>query len=94
MVIDASWTDDLHRESARRLAAAASARLTEIECRADLALCRDRLAARSGPHPSDADSLVLQRLSAVAAPWPQAFPIVTDGPVESAVGRVRRALGR
>jgi aminoglycoside phosphotransferase family enzyme/predicted kinase len=94
VVIDASWTDNIHRESARRVAAAASARLTEIECRADLELCRDRLAARSGPHPSDADSLVLQRLSAVAAPWPQALPIVTDGPVESAVGRVRRALNR
>jgi predicted kinase len=94
VVIDASWTGDIHRENARRLAAAASARLTEIECRADLELCRARLAARTGPHPSDADSLVLQRLSAVAAPWPQALPIVTDGPVESAVDRVRRALDR
>jgi aminoglycoside phosphotransferase family enzyme/predicted kinase len=92
VVIDASWTAEEHREVARRLAASTSVALIEVECRADLDLCRSRLTRRTGPHPSDADPRMLEDLSAAAAPWPQAVPIPTDGPKGVAPGLLRQVL--
>lgn len=92
VVLDASWTAEPHREAARRLAAETSAALTEVECRADLVTCRQRLERRPLAHPSDADPAVLAHLAAVAAPWPQALGVPTEGPLEGAADQVRRAL--
>jgi aminoglycoside phosphotransferase family enzyme/predicted kinase len=92
VVVDASWTSEEDRAAARRLAATTRAALTEVECRADPDTCRRRLAERTGPHPSDAYPLVLEHLSAMAAPWPQALAVSTEGPKGQAAERVRAAL--
>ena len=91
VVIDASWSDERHRRSARALASAHSAALTEVRCEAPQAECARRLGARSRST-SDADESVLAAMTAHAAPWAAAHAVSTVTDPDTAAGAVRRLL--
>jgi len=91
VVIDASWSDERHRRSARALASAHSAALTEVRCEAPPAECARRLGARCRST-SDADESVLVAMTAHADPWPAAHAVATVTDPDTAAVAVCRLL--
>jgi aminoglycoside phosphotransferase family enzyme/predicted kinase len=80
VILDASWSADRWRESARALARATCSDLVELRCDAPGDLVRERLAgrARAGTDASDATSEVAERMATIADPWPTATVIDTS----------------
>jgi aminoglycoside phosphotransferase family enzyme/predicted kinase len=93
VVMDASFTAESHRQMARELAQRRRVRLVELRCIVEQDTARDRVAAREDD-PSDADSAVVDHLTAQAQPWPQADVLDTGRDVASvhaeAVTKVHR----
>lgn len=77
VVLDASWTTELHREAARTLARRAHSELVELCCTAEPATITRRLTERA-PGLSDADAAVAAAMVVAADPWPEARTIATD----------------
>jgi aminoglycoside phosphotransferase family enzyme/predicted kinase len=86
VILDASWTDQRHRELAGGAARRASSRLVELECRAPTAESERRLRARAaaGGDGSDATAAVARAMASRADPWPAAF-VVDTGPAPATV---------
>lgn len=91
VILDASWTSAAHRESAEKLAHAASADLVQLRCAVPVGLAARRLHARVGDT-SDAGPDVAEQLRAAAEPWPHATPVDTSGPHSGQVTPLQRAL--
>ncbi|ATQ30974.1 AAA family ATPase [Rhodococcus ruber] len=81
VVLDATWLTEPRREAARAVAAAATADLVEIECRADPAVLVRRIVARRerGGDASDATPAVLDDQLHVRDEWPTARVVDTSG---------------
>ncbi|MBO2455186.1 AAA family ATPase [Actinomadura barringtoniae] len=92
VVLDASWTDRLHREAAEALATDLHATLVQLRCEAPADVAAQRLRTRPRGY-SDADHAVAAAMAGRADAWPEASTIDTDRPVEesldSAVALVR-----
>lgn len=90
VVLDASWSRDGHRASARELALAKGARLIELECVLGPDEARRRIEARlaQGRDPSDARPELLTELRARQEPWPEAVTVDTTGSAESVLAAV------
>jgi aminoglycoside phosphotransferase family enzyme/predicted kinase len=85
VVLDASWSSDAHRSSARDLALRTHSMVTEICCTAPADVAAQRLANRQHGA-SDADAAVAARMGATMEPWPQARVVdFTSGPVPSVI---------
>jgi len=79
VILDASWTNDAHRDAARSLAVELGAELTELRCTCPPDVAAARMAARhaAGDHESDADEAVAASMAADTDPWPEATVIAT-----------------
>lgn len=100
VILDATWLDPAHRQSARRLATRTHAAYHELCCQLDLRQAEDRIRARMalGWDPSDATPQVLASLAArTTTPWPGAAVVDTSAPparvVDNALPLVRPDLG-
>ena len=91
VVLDASWTDDGHREQATALADRTSSDLVALRCNAPRELADARIRARRGSA-SDATPLVAAVMSADADPWPEATVVDTSGPAEDSVATAVAAV--
>lgn len=89
VVLDATWASAERRSWARDLADRTSAALTELECRAPLALARERIARRlaSLDQPSDATPEVADHIAASFEPWAEATAVDTSAAVRASVSR-------
>ena len=94
VVLDASWSDESHRDEARSVSDETFSDLVELRCVAppDVVAARIRARAAAGGDASDADGDIANAMSAVAHPWPTATPIDTvpepSAVVETALGHV------
>jgi predicted kinase len=79
VILDASWSDDEQRASARQVAFETHSDLVELRCIAPPAVTEARIRARArrGGDPSDADSATAAAMAAVADAWPTATEIDT-----------------
>ncbi|MGI9578299.1 MAG: AAA family ATPase [Microthrixaceae bacterium] len=93
VVLDASWSDDRHRELARSMAEACIAEIVEVHCLVDVAMARERVAQRSGD-PSDATPEIVDALADAADPWPDAFVLDTSHSVEIVTAAAIREAGQ
>jgi predicted kinase len=95
VVLDASWSRDVHRAAARSVAAATTSELHEIRCVVPAAVAHQRIAARraAGARVSDATVTVADTMAADADPWPHAFTLDTDAPPFVVTAAARRSIG-
>ncbi|MCX4474924.1 AAA family ATPase [Streptomyces cellulosae] len=91
VVLDATWSDTAQREAAHRVAEQAGADLVALRCRVPGEVAAARLDTRTSG-PSDADASVADAMRAAEAPWPEAVPVDTDGPLGAAVERALAAV--
>ncbi|MEW1775518.1 AAA family ATPase [Streptomyces sp. NPDC086777] len=91
VVLDATWSDAARREAARRTAEHASADLVALHCHVPGDVSAARLSTRP-PGPSDAGPGIAAAMAALEPPWPEAVPIDTSGPLESAVAQALTAV--
>jgi hypothetical protein len=92
VVLDASWTTQAHRESARALARETHSRFVPLCCRAPRELAAERLRTRSGSM-SDADAAIAELMAAERDPWPDAVAVPTDCPLDATLGRALATVG-
>jgi aminoglycoside phosphotransferase family enzyme/predicted kinase len=78
VVLDASWSSERHRASARELAQRTHTALTEICCVAPADVAAERLASRRRGA-SDADASIAASMAATMDPWPQAKTVDAAG---------------
>jgi uncharacterized protein len=92
VVLDATWSAEGHRGSARRAADGTRADLTELCCQAPVEVAERRVASR-GPDASDVTVEIVRRLTGTADPWPAAAILDTTSEphrvVEQALGHLR-----
>lgn len=88
VVLDASWSDEARRSTARELAAQTQSELVEIECVLDEATARERMERRAtaGDDPSDATAEVSPQLMARREQWPAANRLSTAPALGEVIG--------
>lgn len=91
VVLDATWTDAAQREAAMCVAERTSADLVALRCQVPGELSTARLSTR-GPGISDAGPDIATAMAAEEPPWPEAVPVDTSGPLESAVTQALAAV--
>jgi aminoglycoside phosphotransferase family enzyme/predicted kinase len=96
VVLDASWNQALHRTKALALAEEKGADAVEVECRVDLPVARERLAARlaDGRDPSDARPELLDELRRRQEAWPTAVAVDTGATPEEVAASALAAIAR
>ncbi|WP_053764152.1 AAA family ATPase [Streptomyces sp. AS58] len=91
VVLDATWSDAGQREAALRLAQDTSTDLVALHCHVPAEVSAARLSVRP-PGTSDAGPDIADTMASREAPWPEAIPVDTHGPLESAVARALAAV--
>lgn len=92
VVVDATWSDAVHRDVAAQVAEAAHCELVAVHCTAPGVVARRRVEHRRGDV-SDADSSVHDTMAETFAPWPQAHAIDTDQAPNEVVVAAMKAIG-
>lgn len=95
VVLDATWTDDSLRATARQLARHHHTTMEELRCVLDPDEAARRVATRRAserPGPSEATPDVARRLAARAAAWPEAVVIDTAPPAADVAATALAAL--
>ncbi|WP_127784147.1 AAA family ATPase [Rhodococcus sp. X156] len=77
VVLDASWTDDKHRQAATALASTTTSVLVQLRCVAPPELAAERIRTRR-PGFSEATPQTATAMAAVADPWPWAVELDTS----------------
>ncbi|MEE2034085.1 AAA family ATPase [Rhodococcus sp. CC-R104] len=95
VVLDATWLSESRRAAAREIAAAATADVVEIECRADrsVLLRRIRSRAEQGNDASDATPAVLDEQLRRREEWPTAVVFDTGDGTEPDTAGLEREFG-
>jgi aminoglycoside phosphotransferase family enzyme/predicted kinase len=95
VVVDASWSSSDWRREAAELAASTSSDLSELWCRAPLALAQARITARPerAADASDASPEVAAAMAAAFESWPTAIRIDTAMSCKHAVEQAVAAIG-
>jgi len=95
VILDASWIDDSHRCSARRLAEESIADLTELHCSAPPTVTEHRITGRrrNGADPSEATVEISREMGRTEAPWPSAVTIDTARPLGVVLDDALSVLG-
>lgn len=91
VVLDATWSDAAQREAAVHTADRTSADLVALHCHVPGDVSEARLSTRA-PGPSDAGPDIAAAMAAREPPWPEAVPVDTSGPLESAVEQALTAV--
>lgn len=91
VVLDATWSDAAQREAALQAAERTSADLVALHCHVPGDISEARLSTRA-PGPSDAGPDIAAAMAAREPPWPEAVPVDTSGPLESAVAQALTAV--
>ncbi|MFF4486527.1 AAA family ATPase [Streptomyces sp. NPDC001544] len=91
VVLDATWSDASRRAAALRVAERTGADLLALHCHVPGDVSAARLDTR-GPGVSDAGPGIAAAMAATEPPWPEAVPVDTSGPLESAVTRALAAV--
>lgn len=96
VVLDASWSREVHRALAREVASDTSSSLVELQCVLDPEVAAERIAerARRGGDPSDADADVAAAMASTEDDWPGSTPIDTASAPDEVVASVLGVLGR
>lgn len=94
VVADATWGDIAWRREAAEVAASTASSFMSFECQAptDIAAARAECRLRHGTELSEAGGGVARALAFSRAPWPDATPIDTSGPVDQAVSAAVAAM--
>ena len=94
VILDATWSDEVHRDLARRVAAGADADVVEICCIVTPEVGRARIERRlaEGRDASEATIEVAGSMALRFAPWPQSATVDTDREVAEIV-RDSRYIG-
>jgi predicted kinase len=94
VVLDASWTDATHRESAAAVARETSSEIVEIECRAPTEVAAERVRERTvaAPDASDATPAIAAAMAATADPWSSGHVIETTAPLDVTLSRAERVV--
>ena len=87
VVLDASWTDEAHRELARAMAAGTATDVFELRCVAPASVAAGRIERRHRctDDPSDATPAIARAMSNDAEPWPRAAVVDTSGSLDEAL---------
>ncbi|HYQ63974.1 AAA family ATPase [Actinophytocola sp.] len=93
VVLDASWSDDVHRDLAARLARRTHSTFVPLRCTVPEAVAVTRVRERTGSI-SDADPAVARAMAADAAPWPAATAVDTSGEPAAALTEAVRIVRR
>lgn len=90
VILDASWSDERHRTTARSLAERTSSCLIELRCRSDpeQAAARMRLRKADPSNLSDATPEVALRMAEEFAAWPEARIVDTSEGISDAIERL------
>lgn len=83
VVLDASWSAQDHRATARAMAASCGAEVIELECQVDPATAKERIVRRlASPWTvSDATPEIVDHMAGLRDPWPEAEVIDTSRPL-------------
>lgn len=94
VVLDATWSSQLWRDTAALSARNSHAELVELRCMAPSELAAARIETRraAGRDPSDATAEIAFALADVTDPWPGAVDIYTTGTPETSLEQARQAL--
>ena len=93
VLLDASWTSAAERRAAAELAAETGADLVRLHCESPLEVADARLAARGHvPDASDATEEVLAVMARRVDPWPEAWVVRTDAPIDAVLGQAEQAV--
>ncbi len=93
VLLDASWASAAERRAAADVAVAADADLVQLHCESPLEVADARLAARRRePDASDATPEVLQAMARRVDPWPLAWRVTTDAPIDEVLAQAERAV--
>ncbi len=87
VILDASWSDEAHRDNARIAAQRASADVVEINCVAPREVSRARILRRldEGTDPSEATPEVADEMARRFSAWPQATAVQTDRTIDESL---------
>ncbi|MFK4106302.1 AAA family ATPase [Streptomyces sp. NPDC019531] len=91
VVLDATWSDAAQRDAALRMAERTSADLVALHCHVPGDVSAARLTTRASGT-SDAGLDIATAMAARESPWPEAVPVDTSGPLESAVVQALAAV--
>lgn len=91
VVLDASWTSERHRRSAREAAERTCSELVALQCTASEEVVRERLGSRTATL-SAADEGVADAMAAEADAWDEALTVPTDQPDANKPDATQRAL--
>lgn len=94
VVLDASWTSDIHRRLGTDLAAETDVELIEIECRLDPSVAKERIVHRrqDGVTNSDATADTVDHLGALRDPWNSATGVDTAAAKDTVLDRACEAV--
>jgi aminoglycoside phosphotransferase family enzyme/predicted kinase len=94
VIIDASFSAELHRRAARARAQECDAAIVELRCELPREVAERRIRARAaeGRDPSDADPAIAAQMASVADPWPSSVPVSTEGDPTDALLRALREV--
>ena len=85
VILDASWTDETHRQQAATLAASTSSTLVALRCTAPRSVAAERIQNRAAGY-SEATAIIAAAMAATAHPWPEASDLDTTKPVAESEG--------
>jgi predicted kinase len=96
VVLDASWSDERWRSSARQVARDAHASVVELRCETSASVAAQRISERQhrGGDPSDATPEVAAAMAATMDDWPEAVAIDTSAAPAAARRAARHLLAR
>jgi aminoglycoside phosphotransferase family enzyme/predicted kinase len=92
VILDASWTQTVHRTAAAQLGEQTSTDLLALQCQAPSEVAAARLIERADRGGSDADPQIAALLGERIAPWPEAVAIHTTGEVAESVASAVAAV--
>jgi predicted kinase len=93
VVLDASWTDQRHREAVAEVARETKSELIELECTAPTEVAAERLRSRGAADVSDATPAVAAAMEATADPWSSAHLIDTTAPLDVTLAQGEDVVG-
>ncbi|WP_405878035.1 MULTISPECIES: AAA family ATPase [unclassified Streptomyces] len=91
VVLDATWSDAAQRDAALAVAERTGADLVALHCHVPEDVSAARLRTRA-PGMSDAGPEIAAAMASGEPPWPEAVPVDTSGPLESAVAQALTAV--
>ena len=87
VVLDATWSDARWRAELRKLAQATATTITEIQCKVQPAIAKERISKRMASvyNPSDARPEIVDYIASRFDPWPEATDLCTARSIRATI---------